>query len=124
MLLRAISSKSGQPTGIGQITLVVGRNNSGKSECLRDIFRLMTGRDPGGPVLAEGAWPRTRVIADLAFRRETPLDELLRGLRCTDRSAREVLVQSISAELSGPTQWTIEPELCRHVLERQDLAAT
>ncbi|MET4545618.1 ABC-type transport system involved in cytochrome c biogenesis ATPase subunit [Pedobacter africanus] len=92
MKINSITIKDNNPIAIGKVTVLVGPNNSGKSQTLRDILNLMTS-NVNHRILVE----------DIDFNFFPTFDEETQGLSVTPSktNANHNTVSGISAQLSS-----------------------
>ncbi|MCA9144355.1 MAG: AAA family ATPase [Planctomycetales bacterium] len=111
-LIRSITPRGGQPVEVGAITAIVGPNNSGKSETLRDILRLAANFDPSTMDRSSEEEPRPVVLNDLNFVPKLSIERMLHGLKIIDPNSSEgTIVQGIGPDLKTPQQRAISREL-------------
>jgi hypothetical protein len=77
VLIRSFTPASGPAVEVGTINVLLGPQNVGKSEALRDLARLAANIEPLGVDRVAGEEPHTRVIQDLAFVPKLTLDRLV-----------------------------------------------
>ncbi|MGE3779081.1 MAG: hypothetical protein AB7F89_17985 [Pirellulaceae bacterium] len=80
LLVRSITPANAEPLDVSTINVLVGPNNSGKSEMLRDLARLIGNFDPANRERAANEEPRTRILQDMSFVPKLSLERLLRGI--------------------------------------------
>lgn len=132
MLIQSLIGKGGESVPVGRIVALVGPNNAGKSTALREIFRLLLGRDPEDPsVELEDGIP-TRVIDDLGLVSHLAADQLLRGLVGIKAGSEETCFRGLGPVLNAPHEvlvhsevWSIlhRPSLLARTLSRSRLAS-
>ena len=123
MLIKSLMSQSGQTVEVGRVTVMVGANNTGKTEALRDIFRLITNAEPGQGSLQFGTQPHTIVLRDLELAEGLSQAQLLRGLQAVvDDEVEETHIAGLGPTLRGSFHRTIGADAW-HALRRPRLEA-
>lgn len=111
-LIKSITPRGGQAVEVGSVTAIVGPNNSGKTETLRDILRLTANFDPLAVDRSSEEGPRPVVLSDLNFVPKLSLERMLHGLTVLDADSSEgTLVQGVGPDLKTPQQRAIGREL-------------
>lgn len=111
-LIKSLSPRGGQPVAIGAINALIGPNNSGKTETLRDILRLAANFDPAGVDRSSEEGPQPIVLNDLHFVPKLSIERLKQGLTVIDPDSSEgTVVQGISPDLKAPYRRAISREL-------------
>ena len=124
MLLKSLTTRGGRTLEIGRFTVLVGPNNCGKSECLRDVLRMISNAEPGAAEPIAGSEPPTLILGDLEYHTNQTVELFLRGLRRVELSPAEIVLQGCGPSLRSPYQVTMHPDKCRTVFQRATLAAS
>ena len=66
MFVQLLTPRTGAPIELSRINVVMGGNQSGKTTLLRDIYRLVTGREPHSPV-DSATFPEPVLLEDLQY---------------------------------------------------------
>jgi hypothetical protein len=123
LLIKSLAPYVGDGFDVGTVTVFTGPNNSGTTEVLHDIARLVAKFDPHSADREGGDTPTTRVINDLTFVPKLKMDRLLFGLTTHDsEAAEEVMVQGLGPDLKTPYRRSIGPEI-RNILYRPVISA-
>lgn len=111
-LIRSITPRGGQAVEVGPITAIVGPNNSGKTETLRDILRLAANFDPLAIDRSSEDGPQPIVLSDLNLVPKLSLERLMHGLTVVDPNSSEgTVVQGVGPDLKTPQRHAISREL-------------
>jgi hypothetical protein len=121
LLIRSITPAGGTPLDVGTINVLVGGNNVGKSEALRDMVRLAGNFDPASSQRAAGEEPSTRVIQDVAFVPKLTLERLVRGIQ-VEGASEGTVVAGLGPDLRTPYRRAVPVEL-KSVLFRPMITA-
>jgi predicted ATPase len=123
LLIKSLAPHVGDSFDLGTVTVFTGPNNSGTTEVLHDIARLVAKFDPRAGEREEGDTPTTHVIDDLTFVPKLKMERLLFGLTMSDSdAAEEVVVQGLGPDLKTPHRRTIGSEI-RNTLYRPVITA-
>lgn len=123
LLIKSFTPLDGAPQEIGTITVLVGPNNAGKSETLRDLARLAGNFDPTGQERARGEEPKTRVVQDVTFVNKLSYDRLMSGITILDLGGLDgVVAQGLSPDLHSAYQRGVSPEI-KNILFRPIMTA-
>ncbi|NVJ47772.1 MAG: AAA family ATPase [Cytophagia bacterium] len=98
MRISKITNKNGQEVELGNFNVLVGPNNSGKSQTLRDIHNIILSKKP-----------KTTLISELVIEKPDTFEELFNGLEMKDNPTNmdESIIQGISSNLRGGNQINI-----------------
>jgi len=96
MKIKTLTTKDDQNIELGKFTVLVGPNNVGKSQTLRDIHSKMTG----------GIHARTTLIKDIVFEKPATFDELFHGLKVVEdpQNIDQHLITGIQPDLRSSNQ--------------------
>ena len=111
MKLSEISTKDGEVIEVGKFTLLVGPNNVGKSQALRDIHRkLLKGHDA-----------ETTLITSIKINRPETFDKLYEGLdvRVDQMNIGYHIIDSVTSDFDENSMIRVQLELERHRFDRQ-----
>lgn len=99
MRIASIKTRAGDTVRLGKLTVLVGPNNVGKSQTLRDVHDLAMG----------GASAPTTLVTSVAFEKPAAFDELLVGIeqRPSPSSTDNVVVRGIGASLRGAENFQV-----------------
>ncbi len=127
LLVKSVTPLAGNSFDVGTVTVFTGPNNSGTTQALRDISRLLAGFDPraGDDEIDNDADQpvATRVIDDLTFVPKLTAERLLAGLTSFDPSdADEKTLQGLGPDLATAYRRKLGNEI-RNVLYRPVLTA-
>lgn len=114
MRLRALVTKRDDAVPLGRFTVLVGANNVGKSQTLRDIHRR----------IVEGPQARTTIVETLEIEKPPSLDSFLAGLESTEDPANphQHILRGIGPTLTGGDQLAVQlEELGAQFLQSADL---
>lgn len=102
MRIKSITIKSGQSIDLGTFTVLVGPNNVGKSQTLRDINSKMV----------SGAGTRSTLVDQIKIQKPSTFDEVLRGLVVVNHpnQIQNKIVRGITSNLLGGDQIEFQPE--------------
>lgn len=111
-LIKSISPRGGQAVEVGAITAIVGPNNSGKTETLRDILRLAANYDLSEVDRSNEEGPQPIVLNDLHFVPKLSIERMIQGLTVIDPDSSDgTVVQGIGPNLKSPHRRAIGREL-------------
>ncbi len=123
LLIKSLAPQIGDSFDVGTITVFTGPNNSGTTEVLHDIARLVAKFDPRATEREGGDTPTTHVINDLTFVPKLKMERLLIGLtRQNSEAAEEVVVQGLGPDLKTPHRRNVGSEI-RNILYRPVITA-
>lgn len=111
MKLSEISTKDGEVIGIGKFTLLVGPNNVGKSQTLKDIHRK----------LVKGHKAETTLIESIKIDRPTTFEELYSGLdvRVDQMNIGHHIIDSVTSDFDQNSMIRVQLEPHRQEFERK-----
>ena len=100
MQIKSIKIKSEQSIDLGRLTVLVGPNNVGKSQTLRDINSKMVG----------GRKERSTLVDEIIIEKPAKLDDVFRGLEILDhpRHLDHILVRGITSSLLSGEEIAIQ----------------
>ena len=78
MKITTITAKGNKSIPASKITVLVGPNNTGKSQFLRDVMSIMTSTDTN---------PEGVLIEEIEFEKIAPFDELMKGVKTEPASS-------------------------------------
>ncbi|MFV1965825.1 MAG: AAA family ATPase [Pirellulaceae bacterium] len=123
LLVKSITPVGGQAIEVGTITALVGPNNAGKSESLRDLLRLAANVELAGERPGSGEEVETKLIHDLHFIPKLTIDRMARGLTSLTEAGGEGLVlQGVGPDLKSPHRHSVASEI-KNILYRPVLTA-
>lgn len=110
MKLSEISIKDGKAIAIGKFTLLVGPNNVGKSQTLKDIHRK----------LVKGHEAETTLISSIKIDRPTTFEDLYSGLdvRVDQINIGQHIIDSVTSDFDENSMIRVQLELHRKQFER------
>lgn len=102
MHIKSITIKSGQTIDLGTFTVLVGPNNVGKSQTLRDINNKMV----------HGAATRSTLVDQITIEKPTTYDDIFRGLTVVNHphQIENKIVRGITSNLLGGDQIEFNPD--------------
>lgn len=102
MRLQSLTIKSGQQVPLSTLTVLVGPNNVGKSQTLRDVLAKLTA----------GAQARTIILDSVQIEKPTSFDELLVGLdvKTDPNNPSQEIVSGIASNLTNADQFAFSRE--------------
>lgn len=112
MELSQISTKDSQTIDIGKFTLLVGPNNVGKSQTLKDIHKK----------LVKGHKAETTLISEVKLNRPESFDELLEGLdvRTDPHNIGHHTIDSVTSDFDQNSMIRVQLEHQRQEFERNE----
>ncbi|MDA1054588.1 MAG: AAA family ATPase [Planctomycetota bacterium] len=111
-LIKSLSPRGGQAVEVGAITALIGPNNSGKTETLRDILRLAANFDPLAADRSSEEGPQPIVLSDLNFVPKLSIERMTHGLTVIGSDSSDgTVVQGIGPDLKTPHKRAISREL-------------
>ena len=117
-LIKSITPRGSETAQVGALTVLVGPNNVGKTEILRDILRLGANFDIAALERSSEDEPRPVVLSDLGFVPKLPIERITRGLTVVDADhADGPLVHGVAPNLQVPLRRSITRDL-KNVLHR------
>lgn len=121
MLLKSCVTFGKLTIEFGRINVLVGNNNAGKSTCLRDLFRLVTNREPSSGERDLLTAQPAQLLADIQLIAGLDSNSLLRGLT-VDQGPRDDVyqIQGLGALQNAPHQATLRKDSWR-ILNRPAL---
>ena len=129
LLIKSLVLQNGDPVEVGTITVFVGPHNSGKTETLRDILRLVAQVE-----LSEEGQPardtvQPVVLRDVSFVGQLTVERLTLGLKQVEGETEgETLLLGIGPDLSTPLQRRLAADikntLYRPMMTASAIAAT
>ncbi len=123
MILKSITAKGNQVAELGRVNVLVGPNNSGKSECLRDIHRLMSDREPDDTDRDVSTRRATVVLSEIRYVSSRSPEQMLQGLQVlTGESDGATTVQGLNSNLQAAFRTIVRKDAWR-VLARPDLTS-
>lgn len=122
-LIKSLTPIGGSAVEVGSVTAIVGGNNAGKTELLRDILRLAANFDLLKAEVGSDQEPQAVVLADLAFAPKLTAERVLLGLTVIDPEGREgAVVQGIGPNLKTSFRRSVGREL-KNLLYRPVMSA-
>lgn len=111
MKIKTLTTKDARSIEVGKFTVLVGPNNVGKSQTLRDIHSKMTG----------GIHARTTLIKDIEFEKPATFDELLYGLNVIEdpQNIDQHLIRGIQPDLRSGNQIRVDLQSFKSQFESQ-----
>lgn len=111
MKINTLITKDDQDIELGKFTVLVGPNNVGKSQTLRDIHSKMTG----------GIQTRTTLIKNIVFQKPATFDELLYGLKVVKdpQNIDQHLIRGIQPDLKSGSQIGVNLQSFKSEFESQ-----
>ncbi|HXM71130.1 MAG TPA: AAA family ATPase [Thermoanaerobaculia bacterium] len=112
MEIESIKTKRGEEIPIGKLTVLVGANNVGKSQTLRDIHKRLT----AGPAA------RTVLIGEVRTRKPSTFDDLFEGLRVVPDPSNVGyhLVRGVASNLLGGDELRLDLTAFRSQYEQAE----
>ena len=112
MEIESISLKNDQTINFGKISILVGANNVGKSQTLRDIQQRMQNGLPSKFVL----------LKELKFRKPASFEDLLTNLKVTDspQNIGNKRIVGINNNLIGQDSFEINYEYSKQRFQNED----
>lgn len=112
MKIAKLVTKENDQISIRHFTVLVGPNNVGKSQTLRDIHQRMEG----------GRNARTTIIKQIQFAKPSHFQDLLEGLKVVDdpQHADMQIVRGIKSNLTSGDNWQFNPSSLKQQYESQD----
>ncbi len=108
MFLRTLHLKTGEAIELGKLTVLVGPNNVGKSQTLRDIHGLTM----------SGIGTRTVLVESMNIDKTLSFDDFLKSFRVTRHPTNEnYLARGISSELRGGFQFEFSMDQLKNQYE-------
>ncbi len=111
MKIKTLIAKNDQNIELGKFTVLVGPNNVGKSQTLRDIYSKMTG----------GIDARTTLIKNIVFEKPATFDALLYGLKVVKdpQNINQHLIGGIHPDLRSGSQIGVNLQSFKSQFESQ-----
>lgn len=111
MKIKSLTIKNGNKINIGKFTVLVGPNNVGKSQTLRDIHSKMMG----------GIDARTTLVEEIEFEKPTNFNDLFYGLKVVQdpNNINQHIVRGIQSSLRKGEQIGINLEGFKNQFESQ-----
>ena len=122
-LIKSLTPIGGSAVEVSPITVLVGSNNAGKTEILRDIPPLAANFDLNKAEVDADQEPQAVTLADLAFAPKLTVERVLFGLTVIDPDGREgAVVQGLGPNLKTPFRRAVGREL-KNLLYRPIMSA-
>lgn len=122
-LIKSITPRGNPPVEVGALNVLVGPNNVGKTEILRDILRLGANFDIAALERAGEDEPQPIVLSDLTFVPKLSVERMTAGLTVVDENnADGPLVHGVAPNLRMPLRRAITKDL-KNILYRPVMAA-
>lgn len=111
MRIRSFQTKSGEEIALGDFSVLVGANNVGKSQTLRDLHSRVR----------EGQKSRTVIVTDQVVEFPADMDQFLQGLSVTDdaRHADHKMCRGIGSNLTSGEEIRYQEEALQNQLANQ-----
>lgn len=121
MWISSFTTRTGQSVQLARVVVLFGPNNTGKSETLRDLYRLLTNTDPlhTGDAAED---TKTFIVDDFQYDPAATYDQFVLGQRVVGEGG-EAQLQALGPTLGIKLQATFDPEKWRNILRRRPLTA-